>query len=292
MNVLGRLAFGTLKAYARVAPTQRGGYRLVRMARRLIPRRQWQGRFNAPGAVALDLDLSTYPDCCMACGLYELDTLRVIRRLLRPGMHFVDVGANIGYFTLAAARLVGPAGRVDAVEPDPLNRSRLEEHLQANGAMAQVRVRAAAASDAPGTVTLYHPTGGGHNHGEASIIAGVAGEAVETYSVPAARLDELVEGGPDLVKMDIEGAELRAIGGTTRLLGADRPPRLIIEHNVDSARAAGHEPGDLLRAIRRVNSRYVARWIGWRMREMSAEQIDAMGRQGNILYEVAGGPGR
>src|SRR5688572_10671490 len=100
MNVLGKLAFGALKAYARVAPTQRGGYRMVRLARRLISRSQWRGAFVAPGRVTLTLDLSTYPDCCMACGLYESDTLKLLRKVLRAGMHFVDCGANIGYFTL------------------------------------------------------------------------------------------------------------------------------------------------------------------------------------------------
>ena len=52
------------------------------------------------GWAALGLDLGTYPDCCMAYGLYELDTARLIKRLLRVGDHFVDAGANIGYFTL------------------------------------------------------------------------------------------------------------------------------------------------------------------------------------------------
>ena len=287
MNVLGKLAFGALKAYARVAPTQRGGYRMVRLARRLIPRSQWRGRFTAPGPVSLMLDLSTYPDCCMACGLYESDTLKVLRRLLRPRMHFVDCGANIGYFTLAAARLVGPGGRVDAVEPDPINRARLEEHLRANGPLGQVRVHAAAASDSAGCVTLYHPTGDAHNHGEASVIAGLAGESADAFTVAAARLDELIDRVPDVVKMDVEGAELAAIRGMTRMLAAaGRPPVLIVEHNPQSCAAAGYRAGDLFRAIREANATYRARWVGWRMREMSAEEIDGMGRQGNILYAV------
>jgi FkbM family methyltransferase len=208
----------------------------------------------------------------------------MLRKLLRQGMHFVDCGANIGYFTLMAARRVGPTGRVDAIEPDPQNRARLEEHLRANGAASQVRVHAVAASDAPGSVTLYHPTGDMRNHGEASTIAALAGESARAYTVPAARLDDVLDTTPDLVKMDIEGAELKAIAGMTRLLSADPSPALIIEHNPQSAAAAGYRPGDLLRAIRRANPRYKAQWIGWRMREMSDDQIDAIQRQGNILY--------
>jgi FkbM family methyltransferase len=286
MNVLGRVAMGALKAYARVAPTQRGGYRLARLARRFVPRAQWTGNFVAPGPVTLNLDLATYPDCCMACGLYESDTLKVLRKLLRPGMHFLDCGANIGYFTLAGARMVGAGGRVDAIEPDPLNRARLEEHLRANGSPPQVRVHGVAASDSAGSVTLYHPTGDAHNHGEASIVAGLAGESAEAFVVPAARLDEVIDGVPDVVKMDVEGAELSAIRGMTRFLRTRTPPALIVEHNPQSCAAVGYRGGDLLRAILEANGKYRARWIGWRMREMNAEEIDGMGRQGNILYTV------
>src|SRR5688572_2191738 len=104
----GNLALGLLKAYSRVAPTERGGFRLARLARRLVPRRHWERDFVTPDRTTLRLDLGTYPDCCMAVGLYELDTYRLLRRLLRPGSWFVDVGANIGYFSILAARWTGP----------------------------------------------------------------------------------------------------------------------------------------------------------------------------------------
>ena len=286
MNFLGRLAFGALRAYARVTPTQRGGYRLVRIGRRFVSPDLWRGSFATPGPATLQLDLSTYPDCCMACGLYELDTLRVLRRLLRRGMHFVDCGANIGYFTVLATRIVGEAGRVDALEPDPLNRARLDEHLSLNGLRDRVRVHAVAASDAAGSATLYHPVGDARNHGEASLIRSAVGAASETYTVPTARLDDLLDHTPDLIKTDIEGAELSALRGMSRLLRDARPPKLVIEHNPESARAAGHRCGDLLRAIHEANPGYRAHWIGWRLRGMTADQIDAMPRQGNILYQA------
>lgn len=283
MNFLGQVAMGTLRAYSYVAPTERGGYRLARAARRFV--KPWQGPFTAPGPITLTLDLSTYPDCCMACGLFELDTLRVLRRLLRPGMHLVDCGANIGYFTFLGARYVGPTGRVDAIEPDPLNRSRLQEHMQVNGALPQIRIHGVAASDANGTATLYHPEGH-RNHSMASLIAEFIGPDNQTFTVPTVRLDELLDRPPDVVKMDIEGAELAALRGMTRLLVAERPPKLIMEHNPASSRAAGHRCGDLLRELQRVNPRYRAWWIGWRLSEMTLDEIDVMPRQGNILYQA------
>jgi FkbM family methyltransferase len=285
MNPLGAAALGALRAYARIAPTQRGGYRLARLARRFIPREQWLDRFQVRRDTQMDLDLATYPDCCMAVGLYELDTLRLIRRLLRPGDHFADCGANIGYFTLAAAAAVGPTGRVDAFEPDPLNRERLQRHLAANGAPPHVRVHPIALSDTAGQATLYHPTQAGRNHGEASLFRPADGD-VTPYTVLTDRLDEVLEKPPHLIKMDIEGAELAAIRGMTRLLKA-HPPMLIIEHNPESAAAAGHRAGDLLRALRETEPRYRAYWAGWRLREMpTPEAIDAFTRQGNILYRA------
>jgi FkbM family methyltransferase len=286
MNALGALALGALRGYSRVAPTQRGGYRLARLVRRLVPREQWSGQFSIPGGASFELDLATYPDCCMAVGLYELDTLRLLRRLLKPGHHFVDCGANIGYFTIAAARCVGPGGRVDAFEPDPINRARLEAHLAGNGAPVNVRVHAVALSDSPGQATLYHPTEASRNHGEASLFA-PADTATTAYTVATARLDEQLDRPPNVIKMDIEGAELMALKGMGAFLRAAAPPMLVIEHNPESAAGAGHRSGDLLRFLRECQPRYRAYWAGWRLREFkSPDEIDTMARQGNVLYRA------
>ena len=286
MNPFGALALSTLRGYARVAPTQRGGYRLARLARRLVPRQQWQNSFTIPGGAKFDLDLSTYPDCCMAVGIYELDTLRLLRSLLGAGDHFVDCGANIGYFSFAAAACVGPTGRVDAFEPDPLNRARLEKHLAQNGSPASVHVHPVALTDHAGAATLYHPAQAGHNHGEASLFA-PAGVQSTPYSVTTARLDEMLDRPPRLIKMDIEGAELSALKGMTRFLSGANPPMLIIEHNPDSAAAAGHRSGDLLRFLQECKPTYRAHWAGWRLSAaQSPDQIDATPRQGNFLYRA------
>jgi FkbM family methyltransferase len=284
MGPLGRLALAALRGYSWVAPTQRGGYRLVRLGRKFVPREQWRGTFVTPDASRLDLDLSTYPDCCMAVGLYELDTLRLIRRVLRRGDHFVDCGANLGYFTLAAARAVGERGRVDAFEPDPINRARLERHLEMNGSPAHVRVHPVAVADQAGEATLYHPVGDARNHGEASLFA-PSGVATQAYTVPTGRLDQLVSGKPRLVKMDVEGAELTALRGMRGWLSGEGVPQLIVEHNPESAAAGGFRAGDLFRLLCEHEPRYHAYWVGWRMRELrTAEEIDSLARQGNILY--------
>lgn len=292
MTPIARTAFACLRAYSRVAPTERGGLRLVHMARRLLPRDRWQDRWTTPDGLTFRLDLGTYPDCCMAVGLYELDTARWLRRLLRPGMSFADCGANIGYFTLLAARLVGPAGRVDAFEPDPVNRARLESHIADNlraGHDAPVRVHPVALASQPGTVTLFRAAGSDANHGMSSLFRDAAAGTAETSSshqVPTARLDQLLAAPPDVVKIDIEGAEFDAIKGMAGILAGDRPPAMIIEHNPPSARAAGHTPADLFELLVSLQPRYRVWFIDWRLRPVRTAADLERFRPGNILVRA------
>ncbi len=95
------------RMYSRIAPTNRGAYALARWARGAIPAEKWRDCFETPAGTPLNLDIGTYPDCNMALGLYETETFSLLAKLLRPGSHFVDCGANLGYFTLHAAMLVG-----------------------------------------------------------------------------------------------------------------------------------------------------------------------------------------
>ena len=285
-----RPVFGALKTYSRLTPTGRGGFRLARLARRTLPRERWQGFFDTPDGLRLRLDLGTYPDCCMAFGLYELDTARLIRRLLEPGGWFVDCGANIGYFSLLAARQVGPAGRVDAFEPDPINRARLEQHLADNAPLPQVRVHPLAVGAEAATTTLFHPNRGPTNHGAASTFQSLTVDAtdVSAFPVRVARLvDELV-GVPHLIKLDVEGAELAAITGASGLLGRERPPAIIVEHNPVTAAAAGYRPSDLMRRLQAIQPRYRLYQIAWRLRPVAApEQLDSLGRECNLLAVTA-----
>ena len=256
ISPLIRAVESALRAYARLAPTERGGYRLARFVRRFRPTDARRDTFRTPHGLTLDLDLDCYPDCTMAFGLYELDTARVMRRLLRPGDHFVDGGANIGYLTMIGAQCVGSTGRVDAFEPQPDNRARLEANLQRNGLTDRVRVHAEALSDVGGTATIHRFAGDEGNHGMASLFAGDGAAAAVSVEVPTVRLDDALVGtSPALIKLDVEGAESLAIRGMTGLLKSPRPPAVILEHNPETLRRAGaasalSEPVRLLLATR------------------------------------------
>lgn len=222
-----------LRLYSRLAPSERGAYRLVRFARRFRPRNNWASSFTTPQGLTLDLDLATYPDCCMAFGLYELTTARLINRLLLPGDFFVDAGANIGYFTLLAAQRVGPTGRVHAFEPTPANHARLLAHIRKNHLEDRITVYPIALSDHPGHITIHTYEGDPrYNHGCASIVQR-PWDHDHAHTVPTARLDATLPPGttPRLIKMDIEGAEPLAIAGMAALLASARPPMIIAEYN-------------------------------------------------------------
>jgi len=284
MALAGLLESG-LRAWSKVAPSERGSYRMVRAVRGRLPELRRHDWFDIPGVGRMRLDLSVYPDCCMAFGLYELTTLRLIRRRLRLGDTVIDGGANIGYFTLLAARCVGDTGRVHAVEPEPGNRARLQEHLKENGLAGRVTVHPVALSDHEGEATIHRPHGqGGVNHGCASLFLDPA-QAQASTAVPTARLDELaIADPPRLIKLDLEGAEALAIDGAEALLTADRPPMIVGEVNPAQAHAADNATDDWLRRALAIQPRYRVYRIGMRLRPVRmAHGGPTMPRQENIL---------
>ena len=133
--------------------------------------------------------------------------LRTIRETLRAGDTFIDAGANIGFYTVLASRLVGPSGRVIAVEMMPDTASRLREQVARN-ACTNVTVVEKALSDQSGkTVIAYVEPG---MFGQASISKQQLGRVVEVETITLA---DIISNIPvvSLIKMDLEGAELQAL---------------------------------------------------------------------------------
>lgn len=284
---------GFLRSLSRWAPDERGTYRLVRLVRRLRRREEWRGVFRVPQGFELELDLGTYPDCCMAFGVYELATARLIERLLGPGDHFVDGGANVGYFTLLAAQRVGDKGRVDAFEPQPENLARLRANLARNGMQGRVQVHAVALLDREDEVTIHYFLDAASNHGCASIF-GREGVPSRSTRVPGRRMDQVLAGTePKLVKLDIEGAEPLAVEGMRGLLQNRWPPRLIVEFNAVAARAAGFQPGEVIERVRTIRPEYRVWRIGRRLRplEPRKEILERLGQCNLLLARPEDVPG-
>jgi FkbM family methyltransferase len=157
---------------------------------------------------------------------YEDVDFDVLRTLLRPGDVFVDCGANVGMYTLTAAKLVGPTGRVIAFEPAPPTRNALVRNVAAND-LHQVTVLPYALGDRSGSMPFTVMGDGG---GLSSFAPENAAEG-DIVTVPVARLDDCVppdvNGRVRLVKMDVEGAETAALRGAEGLFQRERPLLLL-----------------------------------------------------------------
>jgi FkbM family methyltransferase len=155
-------------------------------------------------------------------------------------MVVVDVGAHVGYFSLLAARKVGPNGKVFSFEPDPINYELLQRNINLNGYTNVTAVNAAVA-DAIGTRTLFQTTldSGRHSTYHHGLPENGSVE-VDTWT-----LDTFLESKDwptvDLVKVDVEGAEVDVLNGMTVLLEKMSEIQLIVEFNPALLESAGVE---------------------------------------------------
>jgi FkbM family methyltransferase len=152
-------------------------------------------------------------------GDYEAHLVPVFERFCRPGMTVVDVGANLGLYTLLASKLVGPAGRVVAIEPSSENCRLILLSVDTNRA-ENVELLPLALDRGRGWSNLsgHFGSNGGLVSGDASSLASGWSEIVPTFA-----LDDLVQGPVDFLKIDVEGAEGRVVAGAQRILETLRP---------------------------------------------------------------------
>jgi FkbM family methyltransferase len=171
-----------------------------------------------------DMRVDPLDSLALAKGWYEPDETSWYEANVGAGEFIVEAGANIGVFTLLIARLVGPSGRVLTFEPDPALRGILEENIARNG-YANVTVRGAAVAEEPGETTFFRASA---NQGDNRLFSH-DGEDGATFQVSVVTLDEELAGQPrvDLLKMDIQGAEVLALRGLRKTL-AENPPRTIM----------------------------------------------------------------
>lgn len=184
----------------------------------------------------------------LVTGEWEPGESEAVRTHLAPGDVFYDIGANCGFFTLLASKLVGPTGHVYAFEPNPSILAKLRRNLELNG-VDNVTTFPLGASDANAVheFTVMRGT----NSGMSSMRAI---EGNETSQIEVVRIDDLIaERGlrpPDFVKMDIEGAEFRAVQGMRRALGGpDGATKLLIEISDQFLRDVGGDEASLLAAL-------------------------------------------
>lgn len=187
-------------------------------------------------------------------GYYSADIVALLRAVLRPAMVVIDVGANIGEITLVAARRVGDAGRVIAVEPVNVIADRLSEHVRVNGLSQVTIVREALGNAGRDQVPIYASCGQDvpdEHQGLASLYGESEGhEPIEFVNMTT--LDGMAASlhlaRVDLIKIDIEGGELACLQGAETVLRRFRP-MLIVEVQEFSARQAGWSVKELFQYL-------------------------------------------
>ena len=181
-------------------------------------------------------------------GVYEKAETRFFQSACRDGMTFLDVGANLGYYTALAARAVGPNGRVLAVEPDPDSFGYLEQTIAAN-AVGNVQAFPVAASDAPATLPLYIST---DNRGDNRLYA--SGEDRPQVEVAARPLDALLRENKidtvDLIKIDVQGYEPKVIAGLRETITSSPNLTLLTEFWPQGIDEAGEDANEFLQTLR------------------------------------------
>ncbi|MDF5727467.1 MAG: FkbM family methyltransferase [Rhizonema sp. PD38] len=229
-----------------------------------------------------DVKIRCYPDSHSAaailyCGLYEYDEMNFLLQYLRDEDSFIDIGANVGVYTLIAASKI-KHGSIYSFEALPKNFTRLEENLKINQ-FEQVKPYAVAVSDLIGITSL--------NLAERDSMPFITLTATEnTITVPTDTLDNLLKNQSlanlTLAKMDIEGAEILAIKGATYLLKQQRPYVWILEIN-DAVNNFGHQKQDVVDLLQDYG-------YGLYRYDADSNQLHAItldGQQGNNVLAIA-----
>ena len=181
-------------------------------------------------------------------GSYERYTRRLFQRALKPGMRVIDLGAHIGYFTLLAARAVGPAGKVYSFECDPSNARFLRHNVALNGYGEAVRIVTKAAANHSGVARFIIDSA---SSGRGSLA--LEREADNTIEVECTAVDDVIESQEQIgiVKIDIEGTEVDALRGMERTLSRMEDLVMFVECNPSALSAAGSSVADLLEELAR-----------------------------------------
>lgn len=184
---------------------------------------------------------------------WEPYTTALCKRLIKPGMTIIDVGANIGYYTLLFSKLANKSGKVLAVEPNPAAFDLLYENCLLNSVFTRCNMyfTRAAASDSEESADLYI----GNNRMGSSSLYNQWG-LTKDINVSARKLDNIVNDWKfkkvDFVKIDVEGAEISVLKGMEEIIDNDRPI-MIIEASPRCLARAGYDIGNLFLTLWQTN---------------------------------------
>ena len=167
---------------------------------------------------------------------FEPVTTAVIKRCVQPGMVVVDAGANVGYFSVLADKL---GATVHAFEPGtalPILRRNVKLHH-----CQRVTVHPIALGDKNGTATFFNTEATTLD----SMVEPPRGKITGRTIVPQKRLDDVISGRVDLIKIDVQGADIDVLKGATRIIADNPSLKIIAEWSPPDLIASGYKPEDL-----------------------------------------------
>ena len=181
-------------------------------------------------------------------GIMDKHEVAIWKRVLRNGDTAIDGGANFGYWSLVAARLVGKSGRVHAFEPVPATFRKLQQNLSASGAQ-NIITHLAALADYDGKL-MINVFKDDPISTQSSLAPRVDMQFLEKVTCDVVTLDSVLgESSLRLIKLDIEGGELGALHGAEKILGRTEKPVVTFEWNRRTARSFGYTPEDTQRFL-------------------------------------------
>ncbi len=177
-------------------------------------------------------------------GTYEEFETELFKKEVKKGMIVLDIGANIGYYTLIAANLVGENGKIFAFEPEPNNFALLKKNVEINGYKNVILIQKAV-SDICGMTKLFLSSEDESAHGMFKV------NNRKSITIETITLDEFFNKGQkiDVVKMDIEGAEMLALLGSERMIRENDKLAIFSEFRPEDIKRSGLSGEDYLAAL-------------------------------------------
>lgn len=219
---------------------------LIWLGQRIVPPPSSEVLAVLPMSAELKVPPGWPSSMTLASGRYEPELTALFLRSVRESMRVVDVGANIGYYTILASRLVGPTGHVVAFEPDRDAATTLRSNIEHNRCTnIDIVELAAAAEEGHAHLCVPQPEHGYLVHG---------GGKESDHDVTTTTLDRYFSNldwpAVDIVKMDIEGGEESALAGMTRLCRRNPRIKLFLEINIAAMTRSGVALADFIDRLR------------------------------------------
>ena len=239
------------RAYLRHFPWENGKWRIAKLLSDRVCLKPTSIVATVAPNLTMELDLSDFLQRTLWLERkYEPELQSILMEYLAPGGVFVDIGANVGFFTLLASRLVGNTGHVYAFEPAPRTFAALNRNIQLNQ-IQNVTPMQLGLSDAQGEAAFYPDPGG--NSGAGSLRPHPNNTAaitvdLDSYDRLAAEMKLPV---PSLIKIDVEGAEHKVVQGMSALLSQQHRPPILMEISEFSLEKQGSSRTSLLSLMRK-----------------------------------------